>query len=352
MNYIGSKFSLLEFLDNSISEVTDNNFESFCDLFAGTSVVGSYFKKKGYKVVANDLQYYSYVLARHYIGNSKPLLFEKLLDSIKARTSISPYFSVCDYLNELPGIEGFIYNNFCPTGTKNKEFQRQYYTDQNGMKCDEIRSTIEDWKNKKLITDDEYYCLLATLLENVDKYANTASVYGAFLKHIKSSAKREMQFSPIDVILSNKENIVYNQDVNQLIKSISGDVLYLDPPYNQRQYSTNYHLLETIVLYDNPILHGKTGLRDYSNQKSKYCIKNQVLAEFSDLINNADFKYIFLSYNNEGLMSLEDIKSVMSRRGTYRLFSTQYSRFKADSDENRNHKSEHTYEYLHSLSVT
>ena len=110
---------------------------------------------------------------------------------------------------------------------------------------------------------------------------------------------------------------VYNEDINELINKIHGDVLYLDPPYNARQYCTNYHILETIARYDNPEIKGKTGLRNYDTQKSKYCSKRTVKSEFEDLIKKANFKYIFLSYNNEGLMSVDVIKDIMSKYGTY-----------------------------------
>mgnify|MGYP003468721641 CR=1 FL=1 len=90
----------------------------------------------------------------------------------------------------------------------------------------------------------------------------------------------------------------------------------MDPPYNQRQYSANYHVLETIARYDNPILKGKTGMRDYSNQKSKYSNKREVKKAFEDLIMNADAKYIFLSYNNEGLMSFDEIKEAYAEDGS------------------------------------
>lgn len=122
----------------------------------------------------------------------------------------------------------------------------------------------------------------------------------------------------------------------------------MDPPYNQRQYSANYHVLETIARYDNPILKGKTGMRDYSNQKSKYSIKREVKKTFEDLIMNADAKYIFLSYNNEGLMSFEEIREIMSKRGEYGSFEKEYNRFKADNEsENRHIKTNKTTEYLH-----
>jgi len=125
------------------------------------------------------------------------------------------------------------------------------------------------------------------------------------------------------------------------------NILYLDPPYNQRQYATNYHLLETIARYDDPKIYGKTGLREYESQKSLYCSRPQVKKAFTDLVLNAKQKYIFLSYNNEGLMTLEDIKEIMSSRGKYGYFTQEYNRFKADKDENRDFSSNKTLEYLH-----
>ena len=104
-------------------------------------------------------------------------------------------------------------------------------------------------------------------------------------------------------------------------------------------------MIETIAKYDNPKIHGKTGLREYENQKSSYCSKQKVKKEFKDLILNAKVKYIFLSYNNEGIMSLDDIKEIMSLRGKYGYFTKKYSRFKAD--KNRNYKADKTVEYLH-----
>lgn len=142
---------------------------------------------------------------------------------------------------------------------------------------------------------------------------------------------------------------VYNEDINELAKKIHGDVLYLDPPYNARQYCANYHVLETIAKYDNPELNGVTGLRDYSDQKSRFCSKRTVADTFDDLIKHADFKFIFLSYNNEGLMSLDTIKEIMSRYGKYSFFTKEYKRFKADKDENRNIAADSTTEYLHCL---
>lgn len=353
MNYIGSKFSLLPFLDECISEIVgieERNNSVFCDLFSGTATVGKFFKKKGFTIIANDLQYYSYVLSKQYIENHKPLLFNGIQEEIKTKTLFTDTIvdNVCEYLSSIEGVKGFVYDNFCKGERKENDEYRLYFTDENGAKCDAIRIKIEEWYKANKITENEYYFLLATLIENIDKVANTASVYGAFLKKIKSSAQKSLVMKPAEMIYNDQEHFVYNEDANQLIRRIKTDILYLDPPYNQRQYSANYHVLETIARYDNPILKGKTGMRDYSSQKSKYSNKREVLKTFNDLILNANAKYIFLSYNNEGLMSFDEIKDVMSQRGKYGCFEKEYNRFKADNEsENRHIKTNTTTEYLH-----
>ncbi|MFA4830892.1 MAG: DNA adenine methylase [Patescibacteria group bacterium] len=350
MNYIGSKLSLLKFLEESINKVVDRNCHIFCDLFAGTGIVGSYFKKKGYTIIANDIQYYSFVLNKQYIENHKYLEFQKLtkiLPNLKNIEIAKRKNLVCDYLSNLTGIKGFIFKNYCLGGTKNQKFQRQYFSDENGKRCDAIRTEIEKWKKEKMITDNEYYFLLATLIETIDKRANTASVYGAFLKQLKKTAQTPFVLKPAELIINDQKHRVFNEDINELASKIEGDILYLDPPYNHRQYATNYHLLETIAKYDNPKIHGKTGLREYENQKSLYCSRSRVKKAFKDLILKAKAKYIFLSYNNEGLMTLEDIKEIMSSRGKYDYFTQEYNRFKADRDQNRDYIAKKTVEYLH-----
>jgi len=225
--------------------------------------------------------------------------------------------------------------------------ERQYFSDANGKKIDTIRTQIKECYDKKEMGDNLYYFLLASLVESADKVANTASVYGAFLKHIKKSALKELVLQPAHFIKNKNCHQVFNRDSNELIKEISGDILYLDPPYNQRQYSSNYHILNTITQYDNFIPKGKTGLREYN--RSNYCKKNEVHNSFEELIKNAKFQYIFLSYNNEGLMSENDVKKIMEKYGKYSLKTKEYQRFKADKTENRNHKAGKTYEYLHIL---
>ncbi|MEK9135289.1 MAG: DNA adenine methylase, partial [Patescibacteria group bacterium] len=299
---------------------------------------------------ANDIQYYSFVLNKQYIENHEQLKFQKLvkvLPNLKNIEINKRKNFVCDYLSNLKGAKGFIFKNYCLGGTKKQEFQRQYFSDENGKKCDAIRSIIEEWKNEKLININEYYFLLATLIESIDKYANTASMYGAFLKQLKKTAQKSFVLKPAELIINDQVHQVFNQDINELTGKLEGDILYLDPPYNHRQYATNYHLLETVAKYDNPKIHGKTGLREYESQKSLYCSRPKAKKAFRDLILNAKMKYIFLSYNNEGLMTLDDIKEIMSLRGKYGYFTKEYNRFKADRDENRDYSANKTVEYLH-----
>ncbi|MCK9272438.1 DNA adenine methylase [Candidatus Gracilibacteria bacterium] len=354
MNYIGSKKSLLDFIYKNIVKVVGNKNFILSDLFAGTGIVGRYFKQKGHKVIANDLQYYSYILNKNYIGNHKDLYFSGLLDEIPELLvgNVNNYKEiVCNYLNNLPGKKGFIYKNYSVGGTTGAEFERLYFSDENALRCDGIRQKIESWKKKKLINDNEYYFLLASLLEAIDKVANTASVYGAFLKKLKKSALKTLELKPANYYLNEQEHDVFNEDINSLIKNTSHEVVYLDPPYNHRQYSGNYHILETIAKYDNPKIRGITGMRDCSIQKSDYCKKSEVLKAFDDLVQNIDAKYIFLSYNDEGLMNLDEIKKIMSKRGDYGVLKQKYRRFKADKTEARNHKKDETIEYLHYVKI-
>lgn len=329
MNYIGSKHKLSDFIKQSVYSVAGNDLSEkvFCDLFAGTGIVGRNFKPEVKQVISNDIEYYSFVLNRNYIQNHQKFEYQNLLDE----------------LNNLNGIKGFIFEEY----SENGKAGRQYFSENNGKKIDAVRQKIETWKTEIHITDNQYYFLLASLLESADKVANTASVYGAFLKQIKKSAQKEMLIEPAVFAINDNKHQVFNIDSNELVKKINGDILYLDPPYNARQYGANYHLLNTIAKYDSFIPKGKTGLRTY--KKSNYCSKNNVLNSFEDLIKNAQFKYTFLSYNNEGLMSDREIKSIMSKYGKYDLLTTDYQRFKADKEENRNHKANSTTEYLHIL---
>lgn len=330
MNYIGSKLKLCnDFLPRTITSVCGNDLSDcvFCDIFAGTGIVGRTFKSRVKKVISNDIEYYSFVLNKNYIENHRPI------------------GNKSDYIEELNNIvlsdDGLIYKNYCLGGSGD----RQYFSDFNGKIIDSARRKIESWYCQQRIDSNLYYYLLCSLLESADKVANTASVYGADLKKLKKSAQQKLIIKGAEYEINENQHFVYQKDANDLIKDISGDILYLDPPYNTRQYGANYHLLNTIAEYKPFTPKGKTGLRDYT--KSKYCSKSTVKEEFEYLIKNSKFEYIFLSYNNEGLMSVNDIERIMRKYGHYDLVQTEYQRFKADS--NRLNKSNSTIEYLHIL---
>ncbi len=332
MNYIGSKSRLSLFLVDTISSTVGNLEDKvFCDIFAGTGIVGRTFKPLVKTVIANDIEHYSYVLNRNYIGNYNKLECESLLEE----------------LNALALTEGFIYKHYSLAG----HGERQYYSDENAKKIDTIRVEIKNWFESKKIDDDMYYFLLASLIEAADKVANTASMYGAYLKKLKKSAQKPLVLLPAHFDWVGEDHTVYRGDANQIISEIEGDILYMDPPYNQRQYGANYHILNTISLYDDFEPRGKTGLREY--ERSQYCKKKKVSEAFKDIVEKANFQYIFLSYNNEGLMSEAEVKQIMEEanggKGAYSLATIEYQRFKADKTENRNHKADSTVEYLHIL---
>ncbi|MBC7922569.1 MAG: DNA adenine methylase [Ferruginibacter sp.] len=332
MNYIGSKRRLSAFIRSVILRTVAADGKSlrdcvFAELFGGTGIISRGFKPEVKQVIINDLEPYSYVLCRNYIGNHRPFDFREM---IRELGSLRPQ-------------EGFIYQHYCAGSGSG----RLYFTDANGKRIDAIRSRIEAWKVGGAVTDDQYYFLLASLIEAADKVANTASVYGAFLKRVKPSAQKSLALEPALFSVNDNGHLVFNQDANQLIHQIKGDILYLDPPYNGRQYGANYHLLNTIALYDDFEPRGKTGLRDY--RRSRYCRGGQVAEAFEELIRHADFRYVFVSYNNEGLMDAPTVASIMSRYGRYELATTHYQRFKADTDQNRTHQATATTEHLHIL---
>lgn len=331
MNYIGSKFKLCDFIYQNITESIKKPLNEcvFCDLFAGSGAVGRAFKNKVRKLIANDLEYYSFVLNKNYIQNTQKL------------ANLEP---IMQELNALQGVKGKIYQHYSLGGSKGKTFERLYFSDENAQKIDAIRLEIKHLEQS--ISPNLYFSLLASLLESADKVANTACVYGAFLKKLKKSAKQTMQLKAAEYELSpNLQNEVFNENANELIYKIKGDILYLDPPYNAREYGANYHLLNTIALYDDFIPLGKTGLRAY--QKSEFCKKASVLSALEGIIKNANFQYIFLSYNDEGLLGLKEIENLFTKYGSYKVKSKVYQRFKADSK--RVQKQDFTREYLHIL---
>lgn len=335
MRYIGNKENILEKI---YSILTSDNVhgETFFDFFAGTANVGKFFKSKGYQIFSSDILYLSYCLQKAYIENNSEPKFSTLLRTLPQRESSdlfpTPLEKVASYLNSIPQVEGFIYKNYVPGGTKDLEKPRKYFIDENGKKIDAIREQIENWKLSNLITESEYYILLACLIETVGFYANVAGVYAAFHKGWDPRALKPLELRTIKTINNNKKNFVYNCDSMELLDKIRTDILYLDPPYNERQYAPNYHILETIAKYDSPELRGVTGMRDYSEQKSRFCNPKTALEDLDKVAKTADYKFLVLSYNSEGIMLQEKIIETLSQYGKVKLEQFEYARFKSNNN--------------------
>ncbi|MDO8886807.1 DNA adenine methylase [Candidatus Oleimmundimicrobium sp.] len=355
MKYIGNKFRLLPFIDKAITQGKLPTKGTFCDIFSGTTNVAQFYKKKGYKLITCDIMYYSYVFQHAYIKNNSYPSFSTLLQReeniIKARKQIqsSTLFNddankdnlkaVLHYLNNLPGEESFIYLNYAPGGSRHSEYQRQYFRDENAKRVDAIRNRIQLWKDNNWLTENEFFVLLAPLIDAADFVANISGTYGAFLKIWRSMALKHLTLLTPKLTESDLKHEIYLGDANKLIRNIKCDILYLDPPYNSRQYAPNFHILETIARWDNPKIYGKTGLRPYDGQKSDYNVKGKCEKKFADLVKNADCKYILLSYNNEGIIKDKTIKDVLSEKGDLKIFTQPYRRFRTDSEsENRHYK--------------
>jgi adenine-specific DNA-methyltransferase len=214
MKFIGNKNRLLSFIDEVVKD-TGIRKGTFVDLFAGTANVGIYFKKKGFRVISNDTLYFSYIFQMAYINNNTPPKFTKL----KINNRPANLQKVIDYLNNLPEKSGFIYRNYAPSGNT---IGRQYFSDSNAKKIDAIRSKIQEWYESKQINRNEYFILLAILIDRADFIANNSGTYGAYLKIWRSMALKKLELKKLEIIPSKENNLVYNEDALKLIKRIKG----------------------------------------------------------------------------------------------------------------------------------
>lgn len=340
MRFIGCKENLLNFIETFIKQ-KDIKGNVFCDLFAGTASVGKHFKKIGYKIISTDLLYFSFVLQKVYIEQNQYPKFERLLKYLKINPVKEALFKsdsqnakeVINYLNELEGEEGFIYKNYSPEGTNGQSYVRKYFTGDNAKKIDAIREKINEWKNTNLINEQEYFFLLCSLIEAVPFVANISGTFAAFLKEWDKRAFKKLTLQVPDIIKSNETHKVFNingLDVLDQVKDI--DILYLDPPYNERQYAPNYHILETIAKWDKPKIKGITGMRPYENQKSEFCNPKTGIKALEEILNKGNFKHLLLSYNEEGIMPKNEIVKLFNKNGKTEIVEQDYRRYKSNSN--------------------
>jgi adenine-specific DNA-methyltransferase len=221
-----------------------------------------------------------------------------------------------------------------------ENFGNTFFTLENAKKIGAIREKIDEIAKDEV----EKTVLITSLIYAVDKVANTVGHYDAYRKGLDMIQSLRLLMPDLKVE-NNLNNEIYQTDANQLIKKISCDVLYLDPPYNSRQYADAYHLLENLAKWEKPPVFGKAKKMDRAQLKSNYCLKSAT-SSFADLIGNADCKHILVSYNNTGeskdgrsnaRISDAQIINTLKSRGDVDIFERDYKAFTAGKSETDGH---------------
>ncbi len=318
--YLGNKYKLLSFIKKIIME-NCGDFNSFADIFAGTGAVASAYVDK--RLITND------ILFSNFVANIAWFSPEDY-DKNKLISIISEY-NAFDIIEE-----NYMTQNFSDT----------YFSHDVCSKIGFIREDIEDKKNLKMVNDREYAILLTSLLYAMDRIANTCGHYDAWRRNVDLSSQiLEMRMLEAEKNLNSK-NRCFNMDSNELASLIKTDVVYLDPPYNSRQYCDSYHLVENVARWQKPEVFGVAKKMNRTFLKSKYCTQSAPKV-FDDLILKLDVKYILVSYNNmkdkgnersNARISDEEIITSLKKRGTVQVFSEDYKTFttgKSDRSDNQ-----------------
>lgn len=308
--YLGSKTKLLGFIDD-ILQAENIEFETFADIFAGTGTVANHFYNSS-KIIVNDILVSNNYIYQAFFGKDE-IRENKLKERLKLYNTLDTKKYDDNYFS----------NNFSNT----------YFDATNAKKIGIIRDDIEKLFEKKIITRREKSYLFTSLIYALDKIANTVGHYDAYRKI--DSPKKKLFLLPLDIKYSKYSAEIYRDDANELVKRIKADVVYIDPPYNSRQYSDAYHLLENIATWKKEKVFGVAKKIDRSHIKSKYNMKSAGVA-FCDLIDNIDAKYILVSYNDMGSsgnarsqsrISDHEILSALKRKGEVRIFETDFRQF-------------------------
>ena len=300
MRYIGSKQKLLKEIHKVIDDQPDGLV--FLDAFSGTGCVGHSFANK-FRVIACDLLRVCQIVTACHLTH---------------RSELSPDIEDrIEQLNGLPGKEGFVHRTFTPAGG------RKYFTEENGKKID----AILDYIFKRGLSEKDKTFLLGCLVESISLISNTSGTYGSYNKQwdprslnplvVKNHFSLEVSG---DALLGNAVDVIRDTPHN---------ILYLDPPYNKRQYGGYYHVIETIVRNDNPVVKGTTGLRDWKDTKSKFCNKETATDELRKLLTLTSASVVVMSYNNEGLLSKGEIENILGGLGTVVCHEIQHTRYNA-----------------------
>jgi adenine-specific DNA-methyltransferase len=320
LNYIGSKFQLLDWITSNIKEKTGwSSFKNkaVSDLFAGTGIVSYHFRKNLAQVISNDAEMYSSIIAHAFTRSSYTETCKKIID---------------DFQKDNSSVTGFITTHYSP----HESNERKFFTIENARRIDYLRSKLESIKST--LSDDDYKFILASILLSADAVSNVPAVYGCFLKEFKAKALKPLVLTPIhnNTTPSVDSSRTYNSDVLnvEFLRSFESDLVYLDPPYNERQYSKNYFPLNIIaktpeeLLTEQP-LKGKTGIPT-DCFISPFCKKGDTVEKsFETLFSELKTKWIFLSYNSESIVSKERMLDIMKKYGTASVIEREYKRFKS-----------------------
>lgn len=321
--YIGNKIKLLPFI-NEILKEENIKFSSFADIFAGTGIVSENFLSKNKDVIINDNLYSNFVLYNAWFSKES-------FNNKKINDLISYYNSAKDYI-----VDNYFSNTFSNT----------YFSYEDALTIGSIRTHLNSLKN--FLTQREFYIILSSLLYTTDKIANTVGHYEAFLN--KKPTTHGVQLKMLNLKNYSSNIKIFQEDANILIKKIYADILYIDPPYNSRQYINFYHLLENLAEWKCPIVYGKTLKMERNSKKSVYSTAKATSA-LKDLIKNSKSNIILLSYNNTynanseasiNKISHEDIISILSNEGKVKEFSKEHMFFNSGKTKFSNHK-----EYLY-----
>lgn len=318
--YLGNKYKLLPFIKRVV-DTECSNIESVADIFAGTGAVSSAFV--GDKIIiTNDLMYSNYICNYAWFSGQ----------------SYNPQV-VIDYVvkyNQLENLE----DNYM-----SENFGNTYFSIEDCLRIGFIREDIENNFKSGKINKRERALLITSLLYAMDKIANTCGHYDAYRKNVKFEKSLEL-FVPLAKVQNNENNLCFNMDANDLVKNIYADLVYIDPPYNSRQYCDAYHLLENVALWQKPEVHGVARKMDRKNMKSQYCTKNATLV-FEQLINDINARYILFSYNNMETKGNErsnakiadsDIMSILNNKGKVKVFEEDYKAFTTGKSDIKGNK--------------
>jgi adenine-specific DNA-methyltransferase len=345
VRYIGNKTRLLNFITGAIERLGISSGIAH-DAFAGTSAVGRALKERAWRVASSDLMTYSYVFQRAYVvAQREPSVaelragdagFRSALRSARFRRQASLRRGglgvVAEYLERwLEPHAGFFTSQFSD--------ERMYFTRENAQRIDAIRTALHEWREAGLIAEDAYYLLLAALIEGADRVANTAGVYAAYIKSWQPNALRSLELAPLTPMKGPRGSTAHRADAAEVARALGPiDLLYIDPPYNTRQYPGYYHVPELIARGWNdstPTLRGKTGLLPADGQRSDWCSARRVRHALTDLLGATGARHVLVSYNSEGLLSEKALKDTLrdaSIDGRVTCFRKTYRRYRADSD--------------------